>query len=178
MNSRLIYVSIIFLISAFIFSCERKSGRGKVQKSTADACVCENYPCDYCVIVVGITDGDTFKGLTNDKEEIKFRLHGIDAPERNQAFGSKSKQTLSDLIFNKTVGIKVQSKDRYGRFVVWVFTPDGKDVSAEMLKAGMAWHFKRYDNSELYEKLENEAKMKRIGLWADGKSVAPWEYRR
>jgi endonuclease YncB( thermonuclease family) len=178
MNNRLTFFGIIFLIAICIFSCERKSGRRNIETSSAGTCICRNYPCDYCVKVVGITDGDTFTGLTNKNEQIKYRIYGIDAPERKQAYGTKSKEHLSELIFGKTVGIKVESTDRWGRLIVWVFTPDRKDVGAEMLKAGMAWHFKRYDNSELYDKLENEAKMKRIGLWADGKSVAPWEYRR
>ena len=134
---------------------------------------------DYWVQVVGITDGDTFKGLTQDKIEIRFRIFGIDAPEKNQAFSNRSKQYLSDLIYNKRVGIKVQKKnDGYGRPVVWVYTPDGQDVSAEMLRAGMAWHFKRYDNSDAYSALEQSARTKRIGLWQDINPTAPWNYRK
>jgi endonuclease YncB( thermonuclease family) len=134
--------------------------------------------CDYCVKVIAITDGDTFKGLTDANKEIKYRIYGIDAPEKKQAFGTKSKEYLSDLIFGKTVGIKVDSKDRYGRFIVWVFTPDKNDVSVEMLKAGMAWHYKEYDNSELYSTLEIEAKSNHAGLWNDSESVAPWDFRK
>lgn len=130
------------------------------------------------VRVVGITDGDTFKGLTNEKQEIRFRIYGIDAPEKNQAFGTRSKQYLSDLIFGKTVVIKVQSRrDRYGRPIVWVYTPAGKDVSAEMLKAGMAWHYKRYDSSPEYARYETNARKSRIGLWADKNPLAPWDFR-
>ena len=116
---------------------------------------------DYYVQVVGITDGDTFNGLTQDKIEIRFRIFGIDAPEKNQAFSNRSKQYLSNLIYNKRVGIKVQKKnDVYGIPVVWVYTPDGRDGSAEMLKAGMAWHFKKYDNSEIYAELKQTAHIK------------------
>jgi len=150
----------IFIILIFLSSCERKSGRKSQQREVSETCICKTQTCDYCVKVVGITDGDTFRGLTKEKEEIKYRIYGIDAPEKKQPFGTKSKEYLSDLIFRKTVGIKVDSKDRYGRLIVWVITPDGKDVSAEMIKAGMAWHFKQYDNSGLYETLEAEAKDK------------------
>lgn len=55
---------------------------------------------------------------------------------------------------------------------------EGKDVSAEMLKAGMTWHYKQYDQSEEYAGLENRARKKRAGLWADKEPVAPWEFRR
>jgi endonuclease YncB( thermonuclease family) len=131
------------------------------------------------VKVVGITDGDTFKGLTDEKQEIRFRIYGIDAPEKKQAFGNRSKQYLSDMIFGKTVVIKVQSRrDRYGRPIVWIYTPVGKDVSGEMLKAGMAWHFKRYDSSKEYAQYEDKARKTRIGLWADNNPVAPWDFRK
>ncbi|MDL2224529.1 thermonuclease family protein, partial [Bacteroidales bacterium OttesenSCG-928-M06] len=134
---------------------------------------------DYVVKVTGISDGDTFKGLTNDLEEIKFRLYGIDAPEKRQSFGKKSQEYLSDLIFNKKVGIKIQKeKDAYGRPVVWVYTPDGKDVSAEMLKAGMAWHFKRYDSSPEYAAYEQKAQQEKKGLWIDSHAIPPWEFRK
>ena len=75
--------------------------------------------------------------------------------------------------------VKVQKEyDRYKRPVVWVYTIDGKDVSAEMLKAGMAWHYKQFDKSKKYADLENYARKKKIGLWKDKKPVPPWEYRK
>jgi len=134
---------------------------------------------NYKVKIIKIVDGDTFHGLTKDKEDIRFRIYGIDAPEKKQAYGNKSKQYLSNLIFGKTVKIKVQTpSDRYGRPVVWVYTPGGKDVSAEMLKAGMAWHFKRYDSTPEYARYEKQARKARIGLWADNNPVAPWDFRK
>ena len=95
-----------------------------------------------------------------------------------QPYGAESKQFLMDLIDGKTVGIKIQSKDRYGRYVVGVYTADGKDVSAELLKAGMAWHFKRYDSTPEYTEYETKAKRRGVGLWADRNPVAPWDFRR
>jgi endonuclease YncB( thermonuclease family) len=167
----------IFLILILFSSCERKSGRRINEGNKINTCICENQLCDYCVKVIAITDGDTFKGLTNTNEEIKYRIYGIDAPEKKQAFGTKSKEYLSSLIFGKTVGIKVDSKDCYGRVIVWAITPDGKDVSAEMLKAGLAWHYKQYDNSEHYISIEDEAIKNKIGLWVEEKSIAPWIFR-
>ena len=137
---------------------------------------------EFSVKVVGVTDGDTFTGLTADNIQVKCRIYGIDAPEtRNggaQPFCQKSKQTLSDLIFGKQVQIKIQNKDRWQRAVVWVYTSDGKDISAEMLKAGMAWHYKQYSKDNEYAELENAARKQKIGLWADKNPVAPWEWRK
>ena len=162
-------VLFVLLIITVLTACGRRSGK-------RDAV---NSKYDYYVDVIGISDGDTFKGLTQDKVEINFRVYGIDAPERRQAFSDKSKKYLADLISGKKVGIVVQKKsDGWGRPVVWVYTPDGKDVSAEMLKAGMAWHFKRYDKSEDYAMMESIAKENRVGLWRDNNPVAPWDFRK
>lgn len=171
---------LFFLLFTFtlLSSCGYKASTNNSEQQTTNTYICENDFYDYCVKVVSITDGDTFKGLTKDNEEIKFRVYGIDAPEKHQAFGTKSSQYFADLTFGKTVGIKVQKKDFFGRLVVWVYTSDGKDVSAEMLKAGMAWHFKKYDKSKEYASLENKAKLKRVGLWVDKEPIAPWEFRR
>lgn len=128
--------------------------------------------------VTAVADGDTFTGLTAENEQVKVRIYAIDAPEKKQAFGTKAKECLSDLIFGKTVTIKQQSKDRYGRTVAWVYTPDGKDVSAEMLRAGMAWHYTQYSQSAEYAAIEQEARQARRGLWSDKKPVAPWEFRK
>lgn len=174
MKQLLPFLLFIILLS----SCGYRSDSNNTEQQTTNTCICENDFCDYCVKVVSISDGDTFRGLTKDNEEIKFRIYGIDAPEKHQAFGNRSQQKLSELIFGKTVGIKIQETDYFGRLVVWVYTPDGTDVSAEMLKAGMAWHFKKYDMSKEYALLENEARLRRVGLWRDKEQTAPWEFRK
>ena len=160
----------LLLIFLFLFSsCENKTKQ-------ISQIFYKDY--DYTVRVTGVVDGDTFKGLTVDNKEIRFRLYGIDAPEKNQAFGNKSKQYLSELIHRQTVGIKVQKKsDGYGRPVVWVFNSEGKEINSEMLKAGMAWHFKKYDSSAKYSGLEKQARQQKIGLWIDSNPVAPWDFR-
>ena len=49
-----------------------------------------------------VTDGDTIVVLDAGKVQHKIRLQGIDAPERHQAYGTKSKEHLSDLVAGKT----------------------------------------------------------------------------
>lgn len=130
------------------------------------------------VTVVGINDGDTFTGLNNDKLQLTFRIYGIDAPEKKQAFGTQAKNYLSSLIFGKRILVDVQSTDRYGRFVAYVYTPDGEDVSYLMLENGFAWHYVKYDHNTVYSKAEESARNKRLGLWIDLNPIAPWEYRK
>lgn len=130
------------------------------------------------VKVVKISDGDTFTAINRDNLQIKFRIYGIDAPEKKQAFGTKSREYLSSLIFGKVVTVDVQSQDSWGRYITYVYTDDKKDVSLEMLKAGMAWHFFEYDDTLEYQEAEVNSRIRKIGLWADPQRTAPWDFRK
>ena len=126
--------------------------------------------------VVKVVDGDTLHVYSN-KKTYKIRLSGIDAPERGQAYGKRAKEHLEFLVAGKQVIAIVESKDRYGRYVASVKV-QSKDVCAEMLTAGYAWHYKQYDNNKYYDELQREAKKAKRGLWLDKKPQAPWEYRK
>jgi len=104
------------------------------------------YSQTFQVKVIGISDGDTFTGLNSDNLQLKFRIHGIDAPEKKQAFGTKAREHLGSLIFGQNVTVDVNDQDRWGRYIATVATEDGKDVGKEMIQAGLAWHYKHYDN--------------------------------
>mgnify|MGYP003290967622 FL=1 len=130
------------------------------------------------VKVVKISDGDTFTAINRDNLQLKFRIWGIDAPEKKQAFGTKSKEHLSSLIFGKTITVDVQKQDGWGRYIAYVFTPENKDVGTEMIKAGMAWQFIEYDQSEKYRAAELQAHKSKKGLWSDSHRIAPWEFRK
>lgn len=129
------------------------------------------------VKVIGISDGDTFTVINRDNLQLKIRVYGIDAPEKKQAYGNKSKQALSALIFGKSIEIDVQSQEKWGRYVAKVYTPDGQDVALLMLQSGMAWHYTRFDQTPSYAKAQETAKKAGKGLWADKNPVAPWDFR-
>lgn len=126
--------------------------------------------------VVAIADGDTLTVLL-DKRQVKVRLLEIDAPEKAQAFGDRSRQSLSYLCFGKAVKVDDKGKDRYGRTLAQV-TCDGIDANAEQVRQGMAWVYRKYalKDSPLYA-VEHEAKQASRGLWADAEPVPPWEWR-
>lgn len=131
----------------------------------------------FSVKVVAISDGDTFTAINNDNLQLKIRVFGIDAPEKKQSFGNKSKEFLSSLIFGKKILIDVQTQDKYGRYSAYVYSPEGKDVSLLMIHEGMAWHYTEYDNNKVYEEAQVLAKKAKRGLWADPSPVAPWDFR-
>lgn len=126
--------------------------------------------------VVSITDGDTVKVLVG-KDQITVRLDGIDAPESKQAFGTKSREFLAKLCHEKDVTVRKTGTDRYGRTLGTILV-DGTDVNAEMVKAGMAWHYKQFSKDKELARLEIEAREAKAGLWADKEPVPPWEWRK
>ncbi len=91
---------------------------------------------DFTAKCVGVTDGDTITVLVG-LEQMKIRLEGIDTPETGQDFATRAKQFTSGLVFGKHVHILPKEKDRYGRLVARVQV-EGKDVSLELVKAGLA----------------------------------------
>lgn len=129
--------------------------------------------------VVGITDGDTIKVVAEGKQ-IKIRLHGIDAPEKGQPFGSVATQGLGSLLAGRQVSFERTDTDRYGRTVALI-TADGIDVNRAMVANGLAWVFTRYCKQAFcaeWQRDEQAAKAARKGLWHDPEPVAPWEWRK
>jgi endonuclease YncB( thermonuclease family) len=132
--------------------------------------------------VVAVSDGDTITVLEPPSRQVKVRLMGIDAPEKKQPFGQKSKKNLSDLSFGRTVDVIWLKHDRYGRVVGQVFV-DGKDTGLEQIKHGLAWHYKNYMKEQApadrtkYTVAENAARKSNIGLWSDPSPIPPWEFR-
>jgi endonuclease YncB( thermonuclease family) len=131
------------------------------------------------VKIIRILDGDTVEMLYGQLP-IKLRLQHIDCPEKRgkQPFGNKAKQTLSDLCFGQTVTIHSDVKfDRNGRLIGVIFTKEGLNVNKEMLRLGMAWHYKKYSDDMSYDVLEKEARKAKVGLWSEPKPIPPWDYR-
>lgn len=133
-------------------------------------------------LVVGIADGDTLTLLDGDHVQHKIRLAGIDAPEKRQAFGNRSKQNLAELVFRKQVTVEWNKFDRYGRVIGKVLA-GGDDVCLAQVRAGLAWHYKAYEREqsvadrERYAQAELDARASRRGLWRDASPVPPWEFR-
>jgi endonuclease YncB( thermonuclease family) len=128
--------------------------------------------------VVAVHDGDTLTLLQVDHRQIKIRLTEIDAPEAGQAWGARSKQALSALVFGKDVSVVERGHDRYGRTLGRIYV-GRTDVSAEMVKSGSAWAFTKYLTDQNMVPLEAEARNARRGLWSMpmNEIVAPWDWR-
>lgn len=132
--------------------------------------------------VVRVADGDTITVLDAQMQQHKIRLAGIDAPERRQAFGQRSRELLASLVAAQQVEVETEKTDKYGRSVGKVLL-QGRDVNLAVVAAGLAWHYKEYESEQspadrlLYSNAEQEARDLRKGLWVDPAPEAPWDWR-
>jgi endonuclease YncB( thermonuclease family) len=96
---------------------------------------------------------------------VKIRLEGVDCPELGQDFGTKAKQFTSALVFGKHVVVREYNLDRCGRMVARVFV-GGQDVSLDLVRAGLAWHYKKFSSDHVLAEAEVEARRAKVGLWS------------
>lgn len=133
--------------------------------------------------VINVHDGDTITVLDQNNKKFHIRLQGIDAPELKQEFGSVSQQNLSRMVLGKQVTIVWTKVDKYRR-TVGTIKLNGQDMNIEQVKAGMAWHFKKYEDEQepqdrvTYAAAEQQARAAKLGLWKDPNPTVPGEWRQ
>jgi endonuclease YncB( thermonuclease family) len=129
--------------------------------------------------VIRILDGDTMEILYKNMP-IKIRLAHIDCPEKrsSQPYNNQAKDALSDLCFGKQVTVYGENSDRYHRLIAVVINDKKQTINQEMIKRGMAWHFKKYSTNVTYANLEAVARRDKIGLWHDPNPTPPWAWRK
>ena len=128
--------------------------------------------------VIGIKDGDTVVLIDAANNQTTLRLAEVDCPEKKQAFGTKAKQFTSDAVYLKEVKYIVTDTDRYGRSIAKVYYDDNKYLSAEIIKNGFGWQYKKYSTSRLLANLEQEARTNKRGLWVEPNPIYPSDFRR
>jgi endonuclease YncB( thermonuclease family) len=128
--------------------------------------------------VIAVADGDTLTVVDAGAKRHRIRLAEIDAPERKQSFGAKSRQSLSEICLQKPAVVEALAKDGNQRLVGKVSCA-GVDANAEQVRRGMAWVFagSMLPNSPLPE-MEANARLRGLGLWAGQKPEPPWEWRK
>ncbi|MDL2303090.1 thermonuclease family protein [Dysgonomonas sp. OttesenSCG-928-D17] len=127
--------------------------------------------------VVRVADGDTVTLLTDQREQIRVRLDGIDAPERGQDYGQKATLFVREMCYNKPVIVHKKGVGRYGR-VLGVLYVNGVNVNEALVCQGLAWHYKHYSNDPTLDSLERQARKEKLNIWRMKNPIAPWEYRR
>jgi hypothetical protein len=121
--------------------------------------------------------------VESNGQQAVIRFEGIDAPEHNQEYGDRAKQNLIQLVSGKTVTLDCNGQQSYGRLVCNVLLPSGEDVGLDQVTAGLAWHYKQYEDGQTpadrsrYAAAEDTARGARLGLWANPHPVQPWDFR-
>lgn len=131
---------------------------------------------DFSGKVIGVLDGDTVDVLVDDRP-VRVRLSEIDAPEKRQAFGTRSRQALSAMVFGQIVTVQGQGLDWRGKRTVGRIVFEGRDVNRAMVAAGMAWVYPQYVKDRSLYAVEADARGAERGLWADKEPIPPWQWR-
>ena len=126
--------------------------------------------------VVKVSDGDTITVLDSSKTQHKIRLQGIDAPEKSQAYGDAAQRYLAGLVAGQEVRVAWNKRDKYNRILGTVYVK-GEEVNLAMLRAGYAWHYKKFDSTPAYAQAESAARAARRGLWAGLDPIPPEQFR-
>lgn len=124
-----------------------------------------------------MTDGDTVTLLTQDNQQIKIRLEGIDAPERKQDYGTKATLYVRRLCEGKAVTVIKTGTDRYKR-TLGILYVDNLNVNEYLVRQGLAWHYKQFNTSHRLDSLEKLARKEKLNIWSLPNPVPPWEYRK
>ena len=126
--------------------------------------------------VVKVSDGDTITVLDASKAQHKIRLQGIDAPEKSQAYGDAAQRYLAGLVAGQEVRVAWNKRDKYNRILGTVYIKR-TEVNLAILRAGYAWHYKKFDSTPAYAQAESEARAARRGLWAGLDPIPPEQVR-
>ena len=126
-------------------------------------------------VITYVYDGDTVKIFDNNVE-YKLRINDIDAPEKAQAYGLKSRRALMQLCLGANIHAALSGTDRYQRRL-GKLTCNGQDASLFMVQNGHAWFYQHFSNDGTLLNAEQEARRNQLGLWASKQQTPPWIWR-
>lgn len=134
-------------------------------------------PNSYSGKVVYVIDGDTIDVLF-DGETERIRFADIDCPEGDQPFGDSATKFVSELCLFKNVTVKNQGeRDVHGGLIATIIVNDSVNVNFELVRSGLAWHYKEYSDKKEFSDMEIEARKNCLGLWIDSDATPPWDWR-
>lgn len=128
--------------------------------------------------ILEVVDGNTLKVSTIDDDTFLVKLKGVDAPELGQNFGNEALAYLQKMVAGKNILVEYSGKDRWGNRLVYVTAKNGKSINDIMIKNGYGWVDRFYKNQPELVKLQEEAQLKKAGLWKEKDPTAPWIFYR
>jgi len=176
MKKLLNFLPLIICVALFAYP-RHKPNEVVAQNSGASTCD---------VVPKSVHDGDTIR-VDCGQGQIKLRFACIDAPELKQPFGEASRDYLRSLLNESQGKVRVVAEDidRYGRTVAALeYVSKGKwqSVQVAQARAGTVWGYEKFkQNCPVWNAVEagqSQAQAQRLGLWASGRAIAPWDWRR
>lgn len=126
--------------------------------------------------IFSIMNGDTVFANCNG-QQILVRLAEIDAPEKRQDVGLRSKQSLSEMCLHKNAEVIPRATNKFGGTIAYL-NCSGIYAHREQIKRGMAWVYDGYATDESLYALQDKARSSHIGIWENPTPVPPWEWRK
>jgi|SRR6185436_8090229 len=127
--------------------------------------------------VAKINDGDSIE-VELDSGHARVRFSAIDTPEWDQPYGSQSSAALKSMLpLGSKVELEVVSQDAFHRLVATVWLVDGDrrtNINEAMLLQGHAWALRRYMKDPKFCDMEQQARSRKLGLWAQ--PIKDWVY--
>lgn len=158
---------IAAVVALLVLIAGASGGAQSVDRRTGGGAALAALGSSFSGRVVSVADGDTLDVMTKDKRRVRIRLEGVDSPERGEPFSNVARNFTRQLAFDRTVQVKVHDVDRYGRLVARV-TSEGKDLSLELVSAGLAAHYTVFSFDPKLEAAQQQAQQARRGMWKDG----------
>jgi micrococcal nuclease len=167
-----IVLASLLVASHLAFGAVSAAAPGPQSRHTAPA-----KPHLFHAKVAAVVDGDTIHVVDDHGVPLNIRLDGIDCPESGQPFGGVARRFVRAAAFDRDVEIRVVDQDAYERLVARV-SVDGQDLSTQLLRAGLAWHYTEYSHDAALASAEKDARQAKRGLWSESNAVPPWVWRR
>ena len=131
----------------------------------------------FAAVITACHDGDTCSAVTADGQRHHVRLHGVDAPELDQPFGTQSRALVTQLVVGRHVDVRPAGHS-HDRLVADLRLRDGRDVGGLLVAAGAAWVEPGYSNDpEVPDRQAAAQRLRLLGLWRNASAVLPWEWR-
>ena len=142
-----------------------------------DVCLADG--ADFQAKVIRVLDGDTIE-IQQKMGIQRVRIWGIDTPEWDQPYGTRSSQFTRSRLMGKEVHVIPKDVDKYGRLVA-IITVDGMNIGEELIRSGLAWVHIYYCNQPIcddWKHLQKRAFSGHRGLWNDRHPVPPWQWKK
>lgn len=131
---------------------------------------------DFVARVLIVHEGDRLTIYHQGRRDMVY-LRGVDCPELKQPYGKQAKRVTAAYIGNREVVVRDLKRDRQGRMTVDILLPDGRQITHELVKEGLAWVQPGRSGDQAMNDMEELARAAGTGLWSEPNPIPPWKWK-